>query len=266
MIRKHIFKDNEQSDSIRWRLHETTRVEAFSDAVFGFALTLVVISLEVPQTFHELLHMMLGFFGFAICFLFIVLIWHEQYMFFRRYGLQDTRTTFYNMVLLFMVIYLVYPLKFLFYSLAQGFQGTVIVNGESLPRFSDESELSQLMIIYGIGYFIIYAIMGLMYAHAVKRKNDILLTPLEVYNTKTHVYTYIGRLGVVVISLAFAIYGLTHSGIFAFFSGISYSLIGFVMWLVRGSREKKIKVLFSESEIETIKNEIVVMEEKEIQN
>lgn len=32
------------------RHHEVTRFEGFSDAVFGFALTLRVVSLEVPNS------------------------------------------------------------------------------------------------------------------------------------------------------------------------------------------------------------------------
>ena len=32
------------------RAYEVSRIEGFSDAVFGFALTLLVVSLEMPET------------------------------------------------------------------------------------------------------------------------------------------------------------------------------------------------------------------------
>lgn len=261
MIRKHIFKDKADNHSIRWRLHEPTRLEAFSDAVFAFALTLVVISLEVPHQFEELVVLMKGFFGFAVCFLFIMLIWHDQYTYFRRFGLQDTRTTFYNMALLFMVIYLVYPLKFLFFYLGSGFSGG---HGEleTTMRFKDQGEVCQLMIIYGIGYLIIYTLMTLMYAHALKRKNDIALSPLEVYNTKTYMYTFMGRIVVVIISITIAVIGLNKEGLYAFISGISYSGIGLVMWQVNAQRGKKIKTLFSQQEIDDVMNEVVIVSEE----
>jgi len=263
MIRKHLFKDKADNDSIRWRLHEPTRLEAFSDAVIAFAITLVAISLEVPQTFDELLHLMQGFFGFAICFLFLALIWHEQYVFFRRFGLQDTRTIAYNLMLLFMVIYLVYPLKFLFYFLAQGSAQIVKEDGTVIDRFKNGNQPCELMIIYGIGYFIIYSLMALMYKHALKKKDDIRLSRLEIYNTKTYIRAYIGRLCVVVLSLSLAIYGIDRSDKYSFFSGISYSLIGFVMWFVIGRRKKKIPKLFTKQEIEEVRNELVIVEETE---
>jgi hypothetical protein len=39
----------------RWRAGEITRLEAFCDVVFGFALTLLVVSLEVPRNYAELI-------------------------------------------------------------------------------------------------------------------------------------------------------------------------------------------------------------------
>src|SRR5262244_3597689 len=50
------------------RRHEITRLEAFSDAVFAFALTLLVVSLEVPHSYRELMNLVRGFVPFAACF------------------------------------------------------------------------------------------------------------------------------------------------------------------------------------------------------
>ena len=98
----------------RWRSHEVSRIEALSDAVFAFAVTLLVVALEVPKTYDELMEVMRGFGAFAICFALLFVVWFNQYKFFRRYGLNDNLTIVINAVLLFVVLFYVYPLKFLF--------------------------------------------------------------------------------------------------------------------------------------------------------
>lgn len=90
--------DNKQ---FRWRSHEVSRTEGLSDAVFGFAITLLVVSLEVPKTYSELMQTMRGFGAFAISFALLFIVWYNQYKFFRRYGLQDNVTMLLNGVLLF---------------------------------------------------------------------------------------------------------------------------------------------------------------------
>src|SRR5689334_19676051 len=101
-------------DGFRWRGHEVTRIEGFSDAVFAFAVTLLVVSLEVPKTFSELMGVMRGFLPFAVCFGLLMMVWREHYLYFRRYGLQDNVVFWLNAVLLFVVLFYVYPLKFVF--------------------------------------------------------------------------------------------------------------------------------------------------------
>jgi uncharacterized membrane protein len=79
--------------------------------VFAFAVTLLIVSLEVPKSFEELIVTMRGFVAFGICFFLLMLIWHEQNIFFRRYGLHDTITITLNAILIFLVLFYVYPLK-----------------------------------------------------------------------------------------------------------------------------------------------------------
>src|SRR5437588_11673671 len=106
MIRQILIEgQREKPSEFRLRGRSVSRIEGFSDAVFAFALTLLVVSLEVPKTFHELMAIMRGFAGFAVCFVLLAAVWHEHYVFFLRYGLRDSVTIVLNLVLLFLVVF-----------------------------------------------------------------------------------------------------------------------------------------------------------------
>src|ERR687886_1548017 len=114
MIREALVKREPAArDGFRLRgLVEVSRIEALSDGVIAFAITLLVVSLEVPKTFDELLVTMRGFLAFAITFAMLFHVWFIQYKFFRRYGLNDNFTIWMTACLLFVVLFYVYPLKF----------------------------------------------------------------------------------------------------------------------------------------------------------
>lgn len=262
MIRRHLFRKKAGIDSVRWRLHEPARIEAFSDALMAFAVTLIIVSLEVPRTFDLLLMSMRGFAGFAICFTMLMLIWHNQYIFFRRYGLEDTRTIFYNAVLLFVILFFVYPLKFLFSFLTQP-KDTVAENGKIVERFANDMQVCQLMIIYGAGYIIIYLMFTLMHFHALKNKKELLLSRLEIYNTQTYIFGYYGMIAVGLFCVAIAVSGLFITPALAGLSGICYALIGPVLSIIHSRRNKKIKLLFTQEEMDVVRNEVIIIEEHE---
>lgn len=92
MIREQLIKKDIASGRFRWRSHKISRVEGLSDAVFGFAITLLVVSLEVPKTFNELLEAMQGFGAFAICFTLLFTVWYNQYKFFRGIRKRERQT------------------------------------------------------------------------------------------------------------------------------------------------------------------------------
>src|SRR5258708_39086337 len=122
-----------KKQSIEWRSHEPSRLETFSDAVFAFAVTLIIVSLEVPKTFNDLFETMKGTLSFAICFTVLFLIWNSQNIFFRRYGLSDSWTVALNGMLLFVVLVFAYPLKFLFGLLFSFSDQTSTLNGKVQP-------------------------------------------------------------------------------------------------------------------------------------
>jgi hypothetical protein len=57
-----------RDSDFRGRGKDISRVEGSSDAVFGFAITLLVISLEVQKSADGVLHAMRGLFPFAVTF------------------------------------------------------------------------------------------------------------------------------------------------------------------------------------------------------
>jgi uncharacterized membrane protein len=146
---------------------EVTRLEGFSDAVFGFAITLLVVSLEVPATFDELLAVFRGLPVFAVCFAMLLLVWHEHHEYFRRVGLQDGPTVWLNGALLFVVMIYIYPLKFLFALLA-GPDG--IPRGVRDQRMIRYDQLPELMVIYGLGFAAIFLVLAAMYFRAWRKR------------------------------------------------------------------------------------------------
>ena len=166
----------------RLRGREVTRLESFSDAVFGFALTLLVVSLDVPKSFNDLVITMRGFPAFAICFLFLALIWNGHYKFCRRYGLDDGTARFLTCVMLFLVLFYVYPLKFLFnfsIGLLFGSASTVGMTG---------SQFSTLLVIYGLGFAAVYGAMTLLYLHAYRLREALDLNDLEKFDTRYQIF------------------------------------------------------------------------------
>ena len=213
------------------RRHDISRLEAFSDAAFAFALTLLVVSLDVPRSYGELMGLLKGFLSFACCFALLVWIWHEHNMFFRRYGLQDPSTVFLNGILLFVVLFYVYPLKFMFDSMfAQMIPGAY----PDLQRMS-LVELRRASIIYALGFVVLFGMFALLYGHAYRRRRDLELDHLEIFDVKWWAGSHLASAGVGLIATAVAVLVPPR---FAPLSPVCFGLMGPAHWYYANRMEK----------------------------
>src|SRR5262245_7467923 len=159
---------------------EVSRIEGFSDAVFAFAVTLLVVSLEVPRTFDELWTTMRGFVAFAICFALLFQVWWRHHTYFRRYGLEDATTMALTGVLLFVVLFYVYPLKFVWTTFVRqimdGAQGAVItLPGGHVEPVIRNAQVWQMFVVYGLGAAAVFAVFVALYAHAFRLREALHL-------------------------------------------------------------------------------------------
>ena len=253
MIReKMVEKGLGEKRGFRWRGHEVSRLEGLSDAVFGFAITLLVVSLEVPKTFNELTGMMNGLGAFAISFLMLFIVWWNHYRFFRRYGLQDTFTIWLNAVLLFVVLFYVYPLKFLFtwlVSVFTGGRGLVQLPDGTMTSMVDNAQTPKLMIIFGIGYVAVFSIFVLLYWHAYRKRYELDLNELERFDTRNEMQE--SAINVVFGLISIGLASIGGRG-YAALAGWIYMLLGPAMaahgYMMGARRQKMEKRLEIEAE------------------
>jgi len=212
----------------RPRAREVSRTEAFSDVVFGFALTLIVVSLEVPRTYNELVSIMRGVPAFAICFAILVWIWFEHHRFFRRYNMQDGLVITLNAALLFVVLFYTYPLKFIF-ALNTGLISRETIHGPTL------------FLIYGAGFAGIFLLLSLMYLLAYRRRAALRLNEFEVHDTVTSLWMYGAYIAIGVLSI---VLGYTLTGRAISLAGLIYFLLGPVSAVIgywRGSQRASLQ-------------------------
>lgn len=176
------------------RSTEISRIEGLSDAVFGFAITLLIVSLEVPKTALEVLHVMRGFVAFGVTFAILFMIWRTQFKFFRRYGLEDNTTVWLTAVLLFTVLLFAYPMKY-FFGVAVGrvmWRLGVAENWMWIPGIGQlpvrpslsEPGMPALQTVYGIGWVVLFGVFFLLYRHAYDKRDELKLNPVELFDTR----------------------------------------------------------------------------------
>jgi hypothetical protein len=217
-LRDHLPLAPRREQYFRWRGTEVSRVEGFTDAVFAFAVTLLVVALEVPRTFEGLMDVVRGFPAFVLCFALLMAFWNSHYRFHRRYGLESAFTRLMTLAILVLVLFFVYPLKYLFTLMTAQFFGLEL---HEMPRVEGLREIRTLYLIYGLGLAGVWGLYAVMYGHALAGRRHLELDTTEVILTRASVWQNLIYVGVCLLSITLAL--LTNN---TWMPGAVYLLLG----------------------------------------
>lgn len=208
----------------RWRGGDGSRLEAVGDAVFALAMTLLLLSSEVPTRVSQLRAVLQEAVPFAITFAILGMIWFAHFLFFRRYGLRDRVCVTLNFVLLFLVLLYVFPLKFVFSLVA------VLVFGFDAIDVTVDDRSFDLMAFYGLGFAAIYVTLTAMYLHAWRLRDALALDDFERSITRQWIWQHIAMVLIGLASTVVSILGQPAAAGMVYFAIGPTMAVMAVMW------------------------------------
>jgi uncharacterized membrane protein len=235
---KHYIGMNKE---FRFRGEETGRLENLSDGVFALAITLLLISTSAPVNFDQIKKFVWELLPFSGCIVLIVLIWHEHFVFFYRYGFRNPAIIVLNTLFLIIVLFYVYPLKFLCKFLLFLVMGRILNEQFLLMEISkmlNGGDTANLMIIYGMGAASIFVVLMLMYRYALKKSHLLQLSSVEKYDTRTSMISNLLMAAVPGLSVILAII-FRSSPYVGQISGFTYFFYTPIMLIFHARTSKK---------------------------
>lgn len=213
-------------------------MEALADAVFALVLALLFLQSTPPTSFRELAAALKALVPFAVTFTLLAMVWVDHHRYFRRYGLRDKATFYGNLVLLALVLFYAYPLKFLFTFLCVGVLGPIgELSAESMSVGMRELGSTNLMLVYSTGFGAIYTTFTLLYRHALRRADELGLDAVERHMTVTSIAACLVLVGTALLSVLLALLGSVAG------SGFVYFVIGPAMTVLhwrRGNAQERL--------------------------
>lgn len=167
-------------DGFLLRGEEVTRLEAFVDASFAFAMTLLVIFFnELPDTVAELRDALWRVPTFALSFILLSTFWLGHNRWSRRFGLEDGVTTLLSLAFVLVVLVFVYPLRMVLSAFLNTISGGLLPSELGIDSANIVGDGMTAFIVYGLGVGLLSIILWLLNRHSLRHADALALDPRE---------------------------------------------------------------------------------------
>lgn len=236
-------KKKGQDPNLNYRGNNPGRLDNLTDAVFGIAITLLIFNLVNPNSFEDLVSFTKTLPAFLVSITFLMIVWKEHVNFSQIYGLTNSWIQALNVLFISLIIFYVYPLRFL----------TLF-----LTNFLFETEISiqikavqvpDLMIYYGFLAMGLYVCLLFFYLNAFRNRISLSLNRFELFHTRMQlirmaIFVCVPLVSILVVILLRG----RHVGLASMLGGMTYILYTplMIFW-TRIYKNRVVKLQDSES-------------------
>ena len=150
-----------------------------------------------------------------------------QFRFFRRYGLEDNTTVTLTGVLLFVILFFIFPLKFIV--------GTVVERLIMHAGFVKSAQpisgpgFNLMYVALALGWAAVMGLFMLLHRHAYRMREQLQLTPIEIFDTRERIWRFGASVipGILAALMSMALYWFPDKD-----EQVTYPFIALIMILV----------------------------------
>jgi hypothetical protein len=140
--------------------------------------------------------------GAAACFLLIIRCWSPHADWSRRYGLDDVTSRRLGVLLVFLVLIFVYPMRRVFSSLFNVISGGYLPSGFTV---GSAAEVPAMFIMFAVAFGLLGTVMCALYWHAWRQRGVLDLSLHECARTRFEIMNWAAVPAVSLLSLVLAL-------------------------------------------------------------
>jgi hypothetical protein len=206
--------------------HAAHRLDAFVDAAFALAVSLLVVATaDPPLNLADLTYAIGRVPASAVAFAMIAVFWMGHRAFGRLTPRRDWLIQLLSLAIVFMVLVYVYPLRLL--SEAAFFW----ISGGRLPgegMIGSYADLGRLYVVYGLGFALLASLYAALFAYGVRKAKAFGITGKGLEEAREYAAIWLILLGSGLLSAGLAGTPLLRSA--PWLPGFAYWLIPIGIW------------------------------------